>query len=74
MFGHAVVHEQEVQEGTKHTPLRGPSVENQHRKVLTTWGRPVRNSRIQLLRDLFSPWVLSLVMSFVATMVLNAEL
>jgi hypothetical protein len=26
MFGHAVVGEQGVQEGTKYTPLRGPSV------------------------------------------------
>ena len=36
--------------------------------TLTTWGRPVRKSRIQLQREVFSPRVLSLVMS---TMVLN---
>ena len=42
--------------------------------TLTTWGRPVRNSTIQLQREVFSPRVLSLVMSFVGTMVLNAEL
>ena len=29
MFGHEVVGEQGVQEGTKYTPLRGPSVEDQ---------------------------------------------
>ena len=34
VLGHAVMGEQGVQEGTKHTPLRGPSVEDQH-------GRPV---------------------------------
>ena len=28
--GHAVVGEQEVQEGAKHTPLGGPRVEGQH--------------------------------------------
>ena len=42
--------------------------------TLTTWGKPVRKSRIQLQREVFSPWVLSLVMSFVGTVVLNAEL
>jgi hypothetical protein len=34
----------------------------------------VRKTRIQLQRELFSPRVLSLVMSFVGTNVLNAEL
>ena len=42
--------------------------------TLITWGRPVRQSRIQLQREVFSPRVLSLVMSFVVTTVLNAEL
>ena len=42
--------------------------------TLTSWGLPVRKSRIQLQREVFSPRVLSLVMSFVGTMVLNAEL
>ena len=42
--------------------------------TLTTWERPVRKSRIQLQREVFSPRVLSLVMSFEGTMVLNAEL
>ena len=41
---------------------------------LTTWGRPIRKSRIQLQRELFSPRVLSLVISFEGAMVLNAEL
>ena len=42
--------------------------------TLTTWGRPIRKSRIQLQREVFSPRILSLVMSFEGTMVLNAEL
>jgi hypothetical protein len=60
------VGEQGVQEGTKHTPLRGPSVEDQCcRRVVMGW--LVRKSRIQLQREVFSPRVLSLVMSFVGT-------
>ena len=39
---------------------------------LTTWRRPVRKSMIQLQREVFSPKVLSLLMSFEGTMVLNA--
>ena len=42
--------------------------------TLTSWGRPIRKSRIQMQREVFSPMVLSLVMSFVGTMVLNLEL
>jgi hypothetical protein len=42
--------------------------------TLTTLGWPVRKSRIQLQREVFSPRVLSLVVSFVDTMVLNVEL
>ena len=42
--------------------------------TLTTWGQPVRKSRIQLQREVFSPRILSLAMSFEGTMVLNAEL
>uniref|UniRef100_A0A674CJF2 Uncharacterized protein n=1 Tax=Salmo trutta TaxID=8032 RepID=A0A674CJF2_SALTR len=37
-------------------------------------GGPVRKSRIQLQREVFSSMVLSLLMSFEGTMVLNAEL
>jgi hypothetical protein len=72
-----------VQEGTKHAPLRGPSVEDQrarhvvtypyHPPTLTTYPyhMPIRKSRIQ--REVFSPSVLSLVISFVGTMVLNCS-
>ncbi len=44
--------------------------------ILTTWLLllPVRKSRIQLHRDLFSPSVWSLATSVAGTMVLNAEL
>ena len=42
--------------------------------TLTTWGQPDRKSRIQLQRKVFSHRVLSLVMSFMGTMVLNTEL
>ena len=41
--------------------------------TLTTWVRPVRKSRIHLQREVFSPRVLSLVMSFVGTMVMNVH-
>ena len=42
--------------------------------TLTTWERPVRKSRIQLQREMFSPRVLGLLVSFEDTMVLNGEL
>ena len=42
--------------------------------TLTTWGWPVRKSRTQLQREVFSPRVLSLAMSFEVTMVLKSEL
>ena len=42
--------------------------------TLSTWGRPVKKSRIQLQREVFSPRVLSLLMSYELTTVLNAEL
>jgi hypothetical protein len=56
--------------GTKLESPRSPLVEDQH----TTGGRPVRKSRIQLQREVFSPRILSIVMIFVGAMVLNAEL
>ena len=63
LFGHAVLGEQGVQEGTKYTPLRGPRVEDKRgRRVVAYPYRPVRKSRIQLQREVFSPWVLSLVL------------
>jgi hypothetical protein len=67
--------EQGVQEGTEHAPhVLRISVADVLLPTLTTWGRPVRKSRIQLQREVFSPRVLSLVMRFEGTMVLNAEL
>ena len=60
-----------VQKRTEHVTLRGPCVEDQRGRcvvTLTTWGRPVRKSRIQLQREGFSPRVISLVMSFEGTM------
>ena len=70
--------EQGVQKGTEHAPLRGPCVEDQRGDVLlptlTTWGQPIRKSWIQLQREVFGPRVLSLLVSFEGTMVLNAEL
>jgi hypothetical protein len=74
---HAVLGEQGVQEGTKHTLLRGPmlrvSMGYELLPTLTTWGQPVRKSRIQLQAEVFSPRILSLVMSLEGTMVLNSE-
>ena len=79
MLGHAVMSEQGVQEGTEHAPLRGPRVEDQRGGCVgpcpyQLTGRPVRKSKIQLQREVFSLRVLSLVMNFEGTMVLNAEL
>ena len=37
MFCHAVVCEQGVQEGTKHAPLRGPSVEDQRDRCVVVY-------------------------------------
>ena len=73
MLGHAVMGEQGVQKGTEHAPLRAPvlriTVADVWLPTLTTWGQPVRKFRIQLHREVFSPSVLS----FVGTIVLNAE-
>jgi hypothetical protein len=70
--------EQGVQEGTEHAPLTGPMLRISVADVLlptfTTWGQPIRKSRIQLQRTVLSPKVLSLVMSFEGTVGLNAEL
>jgi hypothetical protein len=63
LFGHAVMGEEGVQEGTKHAPQRGPSVEDQRGTCVVAYtyhlGRPFRNSRIQLQKVVFSPRVLS---------------
>ena len=70
--------EQGVLEGTEHALLRDPVLRISETDVLlptlTTWGRSVRKSRIQLQREVFSPRVLSLVMGFESTVVLNAAL
>ena len=50
------------------------SVPNVLLLTLTTWGQPVRKSRIQFQREVFSPRVVRLVMSLEGTMVLNAAL
>ena len=42
--------------------------------TLTTWGRPVMQSRTQLQREGFSPRIPSLVMSLEGTVLLNTEL
>jgi len=42
--------------------------------ILTTWGLPVRKSRIQLQREVFNPRLLSLRTSLTDKIVLNAEL
>ena len=64
--------EQEVQEGTDHIP------EDQCGGCVVSYpyhlGVTVRKSRIQLQREEISPRILSLVMSFEGTMMLNAEL
>ena len=61
-----------------HAALMGPCVEDQRGRCVVAYpyhlGWPVRKSRIQLQREVFSPRVLSLVISFVGNMVLNAEL
>ena len=67
------------EQGVQESPLRGPLVESQRGGCVVTYpyhlgGRPVRKSGIHLQREVFSPRVLSLVMSLKGTMVLNAEL
>ena len=39
--------------------------------TLTTWGQPVRKSRVQLQREVFSPRILRLLMSFEGTKLIN---
>ena len=76
MPGHAVVGEQGVQEGTEHAPLKGSCVEDQRGGCVVTYSYHLQAARqeVQLQRELFSPGVLSLLMSFDGTMVLNTEL
>ena len=37
MFGHTVVGEQGIHEGTKYTPLMGPSVKDQHGRCVVSY-------------------------------------
>ena len=66
VHGHAVVGEQGVQEGTRHTPLRGPHVDSQRGECVVAYphrlGLPIRKSRIQLQREVLGPRDLSLLM------------
>ena len=68
VLGHAVMGEQGVQEANEHTFPRGPRVEDQRDRCVVTYPHhlewPIRNSRILLRRNVFSPMVLSLVMTF----------
>jgi hypothetical protein len=69
--------EQGVQEATEHAPqtlVLRVRVVDVLLPTLTSWGRPVRKTNILLQRQVFSPRVLSLVMSLEGHMVLNAEL
>ena len=65
--------EQGIQEGTKYAPLRDPRVEDQRGRCVVAYPYHLGAAR-QEVQDVFSPRVLSLVMSFVGIMVLNAEL
>jgi hypothetical protein len=67
------VSEQGVQEGTKHAPLRGPRVEGKHGECVVAYLHHLGEAP-QEVQEVFSPRVLSLVMSLEGTMVLNAEL
>jgi hypothetical protein len=76
---HAVISEQGVQEGTEHTPLRGPCVEDQCGECVVTYpyhlGGGLSGSPGSTCRGrYFSPSVFNLLMNFEGTMVLNAEL
>ena len=75
--GRAVMSEQGVQEGTEHAPLKGPCVEDQRGACVVTYpyhlGDGLSRSPGSSCRGR-CPRVLSLVMSFELTMVLNAEL
>jgi hypothetical protein len=59
---YAIMGEQGAQEGPKHAPLRGPRVDGHCGRCDDVayphhLGRPIRRSRIQLQRDVFSPRV-----------------
>ena len=75
MYGHAVMGEQEVQEGLSTHPCGAPvlriSVAEVLLPIFTTWGRTVRKSRTQLHREGFRPRAPNLVISLEGTMVLK---
>jgi hypothetical protein len=78
VHGHTVVDEQGVQEGTKHAALRGPCFESQSGRYVVAYphhlGAACQEVQDPVEREMFSPGVLSLVMSLEGTMVLNAKL
>ena len=67
----------EYRKGLSTHPCGGPVLRVSLVEVMlptfNTWGRPVRKSKIQLQREVFSPRVLSFVTSLDGTMLLNAE-
>ena len=79
MLGHTVVGEQGVQTGTKHAPLRGHHVKDQHGRCVVAYTYHL-GAASQEVQDPVaeggdpSPRVLRLVMSFLGSMELNAEL
>ena len=69
--------EQGGQEGTKHAPVNDPFVEGQHSGCVIAYPHHlgVAPQEVQNpVAEVFSPMVLSLVMSLEGTVVLNAEL
>ena len=71
MFGHTVVGEQGIHEGTKYRPLRGPSVKYQRGRHVVAYsyhlGAACQEVQDPVAEGGFSPRV-------VGTMMLNAEL
>ena len=49
MPGRAVMSEQGIQEGTEHSPLRGPCVEDQRGRCVATYPHPLGAARQDLL-------------------------
>ena len=78
VFGHSVIGEQEVQEGTEDAALRGPSVEDQHGRCVVAYPYHLGVARQEVQDPIAEGGVLyqglSLVMCLEGTMVLNAFL
>ena len=70
--------EQGIQVGTEHAPLRGPRVEDQRGGCVVTYpyhlGAARQEVQDPVAEEVFSPRVLSLLMSFEGTMVLISKL